>query len=153
MVQASSSAADASTGTSSLVPDMFRIARRLRSAAGPRHLDVAALLMLHRLAADGAKRPSELAGDVTLDLSTVSRHIRALEEARLVTRQDDPVDGRSCLVSLTADGQAMLASALIRREQVVAEALVGWDAEDVADLLRLIARLADDLDRTPEESS
>jgi DNA-binding MarR family transcriptional regulator len=132
--------------TSTLVPDLFRIARRLRSAGGPVALDIAAVLILHRLATVGPTRPTELAADVTLDLSTVSRHVRSLQDAGLVTRHDDPHDGRSCLVSLTDSGDAVLVEALRRRQQHLATALSTWDPDDVADLHRLLGRLADDLE-------
>lgn len=144
---------EASADASTLVPDLFRIARRLRSAGGPITLDIAAVLILHRLATIGPTRPTELASDVTLDLSTVSRHVRSLEDAGLVARHDDPADRRSCLVSLTDSGAAVLIDALRRRERHLATALSTWDSDDVAHLRRLLGRLADDLDdgqeRTP----
>ena len=137
--------------TSRLVPDLFRIARRLRRAGGHAQTDVAALLLLHRLASEGPRRPSDLAGDVGLDLSTVSRHIKGLDDAGLAVRQPDPHDGRSFRVTLTDRGSTLLAEALARREDVVDRALAGWDPDDAAALRRLLGRLADDLDRLDEE--
>jgi DNA-binding MarR family transcriptional regulator len=136
---------------SRLVPDLFRIARRLRRAGGHEQTDVAALLILHRLAAEGPRRPSDLATDVGLDLSTVSRHIKGLDDAGLTLRQPDPHDGRSYRVALTERGSGLLAEALARREDVVERALAHWDADDAAALRRLLGRLADDLDRLDEE--
>lgn len=138
--------------TSGLVPDLFRIARRLRRLGGPTQIDVAALMLLHRLACDGAKRPSDLAAEASLDLSTVSRHIKALDDAGLITRDPDPDDGRSYRLSLTAEGAELMVEALRRRERSVAKALSSWSAHDVDDLHRLLGRLADDLERSDEET-
>lgn len=134
------------------MPDLFRIARRLRRSAGPAQIDVAALMLMHRLACDGPKRPSDLAADASLDLSTVSRHIRSLENAGLITREPDPDDGRSFHLSLTPAGTDLMVDALSRREQSVEDALADWDDRDVTELRRLLGRLADDLERMDEET-
>jgi DNA-binding MarR family transcriptional regulator len=139
--------------TSTFVPDLFRIARRLRRAGGPEQTDVAAVLILHRLTSDGPRRPSDLAVDVGLDLSTVSRHVKALEDTGLTERRPDPHDGRSFRVSITARGSGLLADALRRRQEVVDRALSLWDADDADALRRLLGRLADDLDRLDEEQA
>jgi DNA-binding MarR family transcriptional regulator len=136
--------------TSTLVPDLFRIARRLRRFGGPAQIDVAAVMLLHRLACDGSKRPSDLAADAGLDLSTVSRHIRALDEEGLLVREPDPDDGRSFHLTLTPKGADLMVDALRRREQGVERALASWDDDDVTNLHRLLGRLADDLDRIDE---
>lgn len=144
-------ATQATSTTSRLVPDLFRIARRLRRAGGPEHTDVAALLILHRLAGQGPRRPSDLAADVGLDLSTVSRHLKGLGDTGLAARQPDPHDGRSYRVTLTEQGSRLLDEALARREDVVDRALAQWDPDDAAVLRGLLGRLADDLDRLDEE--
>jgi len=108
--------------------------------------------MLHRLACDGPKRPSDLAAEVGLDLSTVSRHVRALEDGGLVTREADPDDGRSFWLSITAAGAEITQAGLQRRERMVDDALNRWDAGDADALRRLLRRLADDLDILDEET-
>lgn len=140
------------TPTSGLVPDLFRIARRLRRSGGPTQVDVAALMLMHRLACDGPKRPSDLAADASLDLSTVSRHIRSLDDAGLITREPDPDDGRSFHLSLTPAGTDLMVEALRRRERSLERAVADWDPHDVTELRRLLGRLADDLERSDEET-
>lgn len=137
---------------STLVPDLFRIARRLRRSGGPAQIDVAALMLLHRLACDGPKRSSDLAADVGLDTSTVSRHVKALDDAGLVMREPDPADGRSFRLSVTAAGTTEMVEALRRRERVVEQALGAWDDADTVVLRELLGRLADDLERIDEET-
>lgn len=149
---ASVATTSAGSGTSGLVPDLFRIARRLRRSGGPAQVDVAALMLMHRLACDGAKRPSDLAADASLDLSTVSRHIRTLDDAGLIARDPDPDDGRSYRLSLTDKGTDLMVEALQRRERSVEQALARWDAHDVSELRRLLGRLADDLENSDEET-
>lgn len=153
MVQATTEGL-AGTGTQAtpLVPDLFRIARRLRRAGGPQGVDVAALLMLHRLASDGPKRPSDLAAEMGLDLSTVSRHVKTLDDGGLVTREADPADRRSFRLSVTLEGVRITQAGLMRRERTVDEVLGHWDRDDAATLRRLLGRLADDLDNLGEEA-
>lgn len=134
------------------MPDLFRIARRLRKSGGPAQVDVAALMLMHRLACGGPRRPSDLAVDAFLDLSTVSRHVRALDDAGLITRDPDPDDGRSYRLSLTPTGTELMEQALRRRERSVELALAGWDEHDVTALRRLLGRLADDLESSDEET-
>lgn len=151
-VTAPTSACPALEAGSTLVPDLFRIARRLRRLGGHAQIDVAALLVLHRLAYEAPRRPSDLATDVGLDLSTVSRHIRALTDAGLVSRDADPSDGRSFRLSVTDAGAELLVQSLQRRERGVQRALSDWDESDIDQLRALLGRLADDLERIDEEN-
>jgi DNA-binding MarR family transcriptional regulator len=131
---------------SGLVPDLYRVVRRLRRLSDPQHQDVTTMLLLHRLACAGPTRPSDLAADVQLDLSTVSRHARSLADAGMVSRDPDPQDGRSLLLALTERGAQEMSAAFRRREQLITRATADWDSADVQILGRLLARLADDLD-------
>jgi DNA-binding MarR family transcriptional regulator len=131
---------------SGLVPDLYRVVRRLRRLSDPQHQDVTTMLLLHRLACAGPTRPSDLAADVQLDLSTVSRHARSLADAGMLSRDPDPQDGRSLLLALTEHGAQEMSSAFRRRQQLITRATADWDSADVQTLERLLARLADDLD-------
>lgn len=141
-------------GHPSLVPDLYRIIRRLRTSGGSSPtVDVTAMMLLHKLGCEGPRRPSDLALEFGLDLSTVSRHVRSLEHDGLLAREPDPGDGRAHLVSVTAQGTAVMTHAFRRREIAVADALAGWPAADVATLHTLLGRLADGLDHLAEETS
>jgi DNA-binding MarR family transcriptional regulator len=131
---------------SGLVPALFAIARRLRRAAGVTPVDQAGLVVLHRLACAPAVRPSDIAADLGLDASTVSRHLRTLEQLALVDRTDDPDDRRAQRVSLSDRGREVLDRAIAQRQAVVAAALTGWSEADRRTLERLLVRLADDLE-------
>lgn len=145
MVQATIRCPVVQDETATLVPDLFRVVRRLRRVSDPR-LDVTTIMLLHRLACSGPSRPSDLAAEVELDLSTVSRHARSLADSGLISREPDPQDGRSLLLALTQHGADVMTGAFHRREQALARVTAAWDPADVATLRRLLARLADDLD-------
>jgi DNA-binding MarR family transcriptional regulator len=140
----------ASSPGSGLVPVVFRLARRLRRAGGTPQLDIAALMLLHRLDCGGPTRTSDLAGELELDASTVSRQASALEQQGLITRSQDAADRRAWLLSVTPAGAELLTTSLTRREEAIRAATATWSAADLALLQLLLTRLADDLDLTSE---
>ncbi|HVU74549.1 MAG TPA: MarR family transcriptional regulator [Mycobacteriales bacterium] len=95
-------------------------------------------------------RLSEVASCLELDLSTVSRQVRQLEDAGLVRRRPDPLDGRASLLTLSPEGRRVLAAVRAARVDLLAHALREWRSADRAELLRLLQRLLDDL--TPAEA-
>lgn len=102
-----------------------------------------------------AMRISDLAARVELDSSTVSRQIKALQEAGLVERTTDPADGRASLVQLSEQGRVIMRAAFQRRFQRIEAVLEPWSNRDRDDLQRLLIRLAADLQAAhdQEESS
>jgi len=104
---------------------------------------VALLTHIDRLA---PIRMSELAAQACLDQSTVSRHLRHLEDDDLVTRTPDPDDRRATLLELSPAGREVLESHIRARSQLIASATATWSDEDRAALTRLLSRLADDLE-------
>jgi DNA-binding MarR family transcriptional regulator len=109
-------------------------------------VDQAGLVVLHSLACAPAVRPSDIAADLGLDASTVSRHLRTLEQLGLVDRTDDPADRRAQRVSLSDRGREVLDRAIAQRQAVLAAALTDWSEADRRTLERLLVRLADDLE-------
>jgi DNA-binding MarR family transcriptional regulator len=142
-------AGDRGPADQGLVPALFAIGRRLRRASGDTAVDQAALVVLHRLACAPDVRPSDIAADLGLDASTVSRHLRALEQLGLVEREGDPEDRRAQRVSLSDRGRDVLDQAIAQRQAVVAAALAGWSDADRRTLERLLVRLADALETVP----
>jgi DNA-binding MarR family transcriptional regulator len=91
-------------------------------------------------------RATDLAEYVGLDLSTVSRHLRVLEDQAHVVRSPDPDDRRASLLALSPDGQAALERAVKARAATLAEATAHWADSDVTTLAHLLTCLADDLE-------
>ena len=110
-------------------------------------------LALSKLEAHGPLRASDLAGLLELDLSTVSRQVRLLEDAGLVSRSADPSDGRAHLLALSPAGRSALDAARRARHAVLERAMDSWTTQERHRLLELLERLAADLDtpvlRTP----
>jgi len=65
-----------------------------------------------------------------------------LEEAGLLTREDDPGDRRSSLITVTAAGRDLLADARTRKDAFLAERLAALTPEDRATLERASVLLA-----------
>jgi DNA-binding MarR family transcriptional regulator len=106
-----------------------RMARRLRQEAGVDlgPSQVAALATVER---HGPLSPSELAEIERIKRPTATRIVRHLEEAGLVERVRDPQDGRASILSVTAEGRALLKRLRERKTAYLAKRLTALDAED-----------------------
>jgi DNA-binding MarR family transcriptional regulator len=106
-----------------------RMARRLRQEAGTDlgPSQVAALATVERR---GPLSPSELAELERIKRPTATRIVRHLEEGGLVERVNHPADGRSSILSVTAEGRSLLKRLRERKTAYVAKRLGAMDAED-----------------------
>lgn len=129
-----------------LVVALITIGRRLKPRTHDSRLDLAAVYLLHRLRCTGAMRVSELAKGTGLDASTVSRHLRNLEDAGYTTRAGDPEDRRAWQVRLTDQGCAFLEEAMAARVAVVSEAIAEWSGADRDRLTTLLNRLSESIE-------
>jgi DNA-binding MarR family transcriptional regulator len=128
-----------------LVAALASLIIHLKRRSGDPETSARAFLLGHvdRLA---PVRATDLAEHVALDLSTISRHLRALEDAGLLTRSPDPDDRRASLLSVTDEGHHYLDHAVRARTALLARATTDWASDDVAALSRLMNRLAHDLE-------
>jgi DNA-binding MarR family transcriptional regulator len=117
-----------------------RFDHRLGSLHGLSFGDFAILLSLGR-APEGRLRRVELAGQLGLTASGITRSLLPLEKIGLVVRQSDARDARVGYAALTPAGQALLGHALDSAQGVAEELLGGLSAEEVAVLARVLARL------------
>ncbi|GAB4069133.1 hypothetical protein GCM10028777_30180 [Angustibacter speluncae] len=107
---------------------------------------LAALGVLRSVQAHGPCVLGRLADDTGVDTSVVSRHVTGLVEAGLVERTVDPADGRAHPVSITPEGERVLAevgASMLRRWD---DALAHWTDAELADLAATLRRLRTDLD-------
>jgi len=109
----------------------------------------ATVFLLRHLRDSEPRRVSELAECSRLDISTVSRHVKSLEEAGHLVRIEDPDDKRACLLRITQGGAQLYDAAMTARCAVLERALGEWSAADRRLLAGLMDRLAEDL--TPHE--
>lgn len=131
-----------------LLDSLTDVLVRLKRRAGDPE-SAARMFLLSHVDRHAPVRATDLAEHVGLDLSTVSRHLRALEDDGLVVRSPDPDDRRAARLELSAEGHAALARALRARAEAVAAATTSWTPTDLTNLEQLLARLADDLENTP----
>lgn len=121
----------------------MRISRRVRfestQVVAPHQLSVMARLE------DRALTPRELAEIERVSPPSMTRTIASLVEAGLVTRQDDPMDGRQVFISLTAQGLVLLKEIRRKRDAWMATRLKGISAQEREVLVRatvILTRLA-----------
>jgi len=76
------------------------------------------------------------------DKGQMSRTVRELEGLGLVSRAPDPEDGRSSLLSPTAEGVARLREVRAPREHLLTSVLENWDVDDIRELARLLHALS-----------
>lgn len=123
---------------------VVRLARQIRQNArsGVTPSQLSALSTLDR---HGAMRLADLADHEGIARSTITRLVRQLDEAGLITREDDPRDGRCTIAALSAAGQALLSDARGRAQAFLAERVSGLPdvtaerINEVADVLEQVA--------------
>ncbi len=110
-----------------------RTARRLRQEAGAEigPASLAALATIERL---GPLTPSELARRERIQRPTATRLLARLDEDGLVTRAADPADGRCSIVTVTAEGRALLRKLRRRKNAYLAQRMRDLSGDDVATL-------------------
>lgn len=104
------------------------------------------LVMVERLGPIGVV---DLADRVGRDYTTVSRQVAKLEDLGLVKRQGSAGDRRVREATISAKGKAMTNLVDDARERIGREIFAKWDQRDVEDLVRLMRRFADDIQREP----
>lgn len=134
------------TAEEAVVLTLVRLGRRMRQRLPGEELDFGSILLMKALLR-GPLRLSVLAAAVELDASTVSRHVRHLEDRGLLERTSDPDDGRASRIALTEEGHARLASGARRRRALVGRLLEDWPPEEREQLRLLLTRLLDNLDQ------
>jgi DNA-binding MarR family transcriptional regulator len=125
--------------TSDLRTACMRISRRVRfespSSVAPHQFSV--LIRLE----DGPRTPKELAAIEKVSAPSMSRTVNGLVELDLVSRADDPTDGRQVILSLTAAGRATIKDSRRRRDQWFAARLETLTDDERALLVEATALL------------
>ncbi|WP_423408578.1 MarR family winged helix-turn-helix transcriptional regulator [Heyndrickxia sp. MSNUG] len=107
--------------------------RRLTSVSTDKRktsLDRSGYLLLRRLSALGPAGVKVLADEFDLDISTVSRQARALEDKKYVKKIPDSQDGRSYFYQITESGYAELTANQMSRLDSITNLLSDWTDDD-----------------------
>ena len=121
---------------------VVRLRRNVSATSG----HSAASGLLAQLVRIGPVRAADLAEHVCLDRSTVSRHLRQLEESGDVVRRPDPTDGRAALLDVSPQGREHAEATFARTVTTLGGALSSWTPDDTDTLTTLLRRLADALE-------
>lgn len=107
------------------------------------------LSRVHALAvlARGDRRMSQLAAELGLAESTVTRLVDRLEEAGLVHRRADPADRRLVVAGLTAAGRRLVRRAEAHRRAYLADLLEALEPGERLELVRLLGKVGAELRR------
>jgi DNA-binding MarR family transcriptional regulator len=100
-----------------------------------------ALAVVHRC---GPVRVSEVAEQLSVDLSVASRQVAALALAGYVEREPDPDDRRATRLRITEAGTRVLGDSHRRMVATATAALAGWSEEELATLAAQLERLRED---------
>ena len=120
--------------------------RRVRRVVGDRaravHPDLqpATYLLLTHLDESGPLRASALVDATGVDKGAISRQVQQLVDLGLLTRTQDPDDGRATLLEVTADAHTRLGQVQRERRRRFDRRLGEWSQADLADFA---TRLAD----------
>ncbi|MEC5200445.1 DNA-binding MarR family transcriptional regulator [Arthrobacter sp. PL16] len=117
-----------------LVHNIFDLQRALRgiTAAGMKYSDLgpAHTGVLFFIGEGEPLRASALAARLGIGPSALSRQLADLEHYGFVVRSPDPLDGRACQLSLSAEGQAYLAETYERRAETLRNILSEWTEDE-----------------------
>ncbi|HCK78561.1 MAG TPA: hypothetical protein DHW34_00925 [Actinobacteria bacterium] len=132
--------------TLDLALTLFDVVRHTRRTRGTDAIEPAATVVLAAADRLAPARPSDIATELHLDLSTVSRHLSRLEEDGPLERLADEGDRRCRRVAPTAHGRQALLDVLANRAATLDSALSSWSSKDRHQLGELLKRLAHDLE-------
>lgn len=109
--------------------------------------EAAARLKVLGAIADSPQLGRDVAAELGIDPSTVSRHLAALSREGLITHHDDLGDRRARPVMATDSGRKMYVDDLHARISRIDGAISGWSVEERDQLSTLLARLVHDIER------
>lgn len=118
------------TAEDAVMGTLMVLGRRLRQRMTDDTLDFSVVPILKTLSTCGAMRLSSLADALELDASTVSRHVKQLEDRGYLDRTSDPDDGRASQIQVTDAGRQALHDHISRRKALIAAVLDGWSDSD-----------------------
>jgi DNA-binding MarR family transcriptional regulator len=102
-----------------------------------------AIELLRAVVEAGEIRASDLANQLFVTKTSISRYVNGMLQEKLLTQRPDPSDGRATLLSVSVAGRRLLERREARRSRVLRELCGGWPEGDVSTLTALLQRLND----------
>jgi MarR family transcriptional regulator for hemolysin len=103
-------------------------------------------LILMSLKASTHGNQRELAESIGIEGPTLTHHLNRMEKAGLLTRTRDPDNRRVHRVELTANGETMFRNLVSTVRRFDSTLRAGFSDRELATLIRLLARLRDNVD-------
>ncbi|MFI9722879.1 MarR family winged helix-turn-helix transcriptional regulator [Streptomyces sp. NPDC052396] len=107
-------------------------------------LDELTYPVLSGLARTGPCSAADLAREVGLDRSNVTRRADHLERAGLLRREPNPADRRATLLALTDEGQRVVGVTRDRLAAQIQHSLASWAPAEVQSFARQLRRFVED---------
>lgn len=139
-----------------LVDTIFMFGRSLRAAVttgADSLLPPALVTVLFMLAARGECRQNELAADLCVSQSSLSRQMSDLVDAGYVERRTDPTDKRASRIRVTDDGHDILRRTNERRADRVRTMFEDWSQEEAIAAVASLRRLNETFGTTIRQAS
>jgi DNA-binding MarR family transcriptional regulator len=102
-----------------------------------------AIELLRAVVEAGEIRASDLASQLFVTKTSISRYVNGMLQEKLLNQRPDPSDGRATLLSVSLAGRRLLEKREARRSRVLRELCQGWPEGDVSTLTALLQRLND----------
>jgi DNA-binding MarR family transcriptional regulator len=113
---------------------------RAASKSGHSPLEVE---LLRAIVEAGEIRSSDLANQLFVTKTSISRYVNGMLDEGLLIQRRDPSDGRATLLRVSASGRREFEEREARRSAVIQELCQDWPAKDVTELTTLLKRLND----------
>ena len=104
-------------------------------------------VLAHLNMAGGRLGLSELAAAIALSPSGLSKLLDRMDESGLIRREPDPSDARAAFATITPEGRALVRKARLDHHALLRRTFGrALDDRDVADLRRIMHRIAESID-------
>ncbi|WP_330254634.1 MarR family transcriptional regulator [Nocardia sp. NBC_00565] len=128
----------------SLIKELYFMGRAIRAALShpeEGHLLPGGIGVLGSLEAKGPCRQVDLAVDLCISPSTLSRHVAELVSSGDIARHADPSDGRATLIQITDEGRDLLRRVQVSRSHGLQAALADWSEDEAEQAAMVVQKL------------
>jgi len=127
---------------------LLRLTRRtqaihVRTSSGEVLLERSSYGILCLILDEGPQRLGTIANAFTLDPSTITRQVQAVEKAGLAVKTVDPSDRRASILSLTDVGRDAIETARAHRREILGKIVDDWTDEERAGFAASLKRWND----------